>query len=68
MRTASNKLQINELPDVLGPIDIARFLGIHQQAAYDIVHRKGFPVLKIGRKYLIRKESFFKWLDTQEHK
>ena len=68
MKTVSNRISEAELPDIMSPRDVARFLGVHQQAGYELVHQKGFPVVRIGKKYLVRKEALFRWLEAQEQK
>lgn len=30
---------------------------------YGLIHSKGFPTIKIGKKYYISKEGFKKWLE-----
>ena len=66
MRTAKNRLTFDELPDVIGPREIAQYLGCHLTVAYELVKIPGFPVIRIGRKYLVDKKSFSKWLIEQE--
>lgn len=66
MRTAKNRLAFDELPDVIGPREIAQYLGCQLTVGYELVKRPGFPVIRIGRKYLVNKKSFSKWLIEQE--
>lgn len=42
--------------------DLAREMGISLPKAYELVKQKGFPVLKLGKRYVIPTESFRKWL------
>ena len=42
--------------------DLAREMGISLPKAYQLVKRDGFPVLKLGKRYVIPTESFRKWL------
>ena len=53
-----------ELPEVMGVKDIQQFLKISRNTAYDLIKRKEFPTLKIGRLLRIRKESFLEWFDN----
>ena len=39
---------INNLPLVLTPMDIAAVLGISRNTAYDVIHSKGFPAFGWG--------------------
>ena len=45
-----------ELPEVMEVKDIQQFLKISRNTAYDLIKRKEFPTLKIGRLLRIRKE------------
>ncbi|OMF59155.1 hypothetical protein BK138_08415 [Paenibacillus rhizosphaerae] len=51
------------IPDVLRPIDIKEILNIGQTQAYDLIHSNQFHYIRIGRKYLIPKQSFIDWLE-----
>ena len=42
--------------------DIKNYFNCGINQAYSIVNRKGFPKVKIGRKYYIPKEQFEKWV------
>lgn len=53
-----------ELPEVMEVKDIQHFLKISRNTAYDLIKRKEFPTLKIGRLLRIRKESFLEWFDN----
>ena len=53
-----------ELPEVMEVKDIQQFLKISRNTAYDLIKRKEFPTLKIGRLLRIRKESFLEWYDN----
>lgn len=58
-------MQVEDLPLVLTPMDIAAVLGISRNTAYEIIHRKGFPVVKIGKQYRVQREHLFQWLGNQ---
>lgn len=45
--------------------EVAAVCGIGIPAARNMIHIKGFPVLKVGGRYLIPKQSFEKWLEQQ---
>ena len=53
-----------ELAEVMEVKDIQQFLKISRNTAYDLIKRKEFPTLKIGRLLRIRKESFLEWFDN----
>ncbi len=58
-------MQVEDLPLVLTPMDIAAVLGISRNTAYEVIHSKGFPVIKIGRQYRVSSELFIRWLHAQ---
>ena len=45
--------------------EMAAALGISLPKAYDLTHRVDFPVIHLGRKKVIPKEAFLKWLNNQ---
>lgn len=57
--------QIEDLPLVLTPIDIAAVLGISRNTAYEIIHSQGFPIFRVGKQYRVSRDRFLKWLDSQ---
>jgi len=52
-RTFPKTLTIKEVQDILQ---------IGTNNAYTLIHRKVFPVIRIGRSYRIPAEPFFAWL------
>lgn len=59
---------LDELPLVFGPYELAGILGISRNNAYDLVNSAGFPSTKVGRKHIISKTHFIKWLDEEINK
>ena len=54
---------IEDLPAFLNADDIAAYIGISRANAYNLYHRKGFPKLKLGKRLVVQKEKFLKWID-----
>ena len=54
-----------DLPLVLKAHDIQQVLQLSKLKTYEILHREGFPLVKIGRAYRIPREAFFRWLAEQ---
>lgn len=52
-----------DLPLFLNAELVAQVLGISQAGAYDLLHREGFPVLKIGTRMVVPKEKFRQWVE-----
>ena len=44
--------------------DVKRLLNIGTAAAYNLIHSKSFPVIRIGNSFRIPKEPFFEWLKS----
>lgn len=43
------------------PIDVARFLGCSMPTAYQVMHRKDFPLVKVGSHLRVYESAFKKW-------
>lgn len=56
-----------ELPIALNAKDVAGYLNVSLTCAYYIMNSKGFPVIKIGKRMIVTKDNFLKWLsETKE--
>ena len=53
----------DELPLFLNAATVAKALGIAPSSAYELLHKEGFPVLKIGNRMVIPKEKFIAWVE-----
>lgn len=58
----SNIKSFDELPMFLNAEDISEALGIAISTTYELMKQKGFPSLKIGRRYVVERENFIKWV------
>ena len=52
----------DELPIMLNAETLAKVLGIAPSSAYELMHEKGFPPLKIGNRLVVPKEDFIAWV------
>ena len=52
----------DELPLFLNTKTVAEVLGIAPSSAYELMHEKGFPVLKVGNRLLVEKDKFREWI------
>ena len=50
--------------EILTVKDIRQILKIGTNAAYNLIHSKAFPVIKIGQNYRIPAEPFYTWLES----
>jgi len=57
-----------ELPLFLNAEVLAKTLGIAVSTAYELMHEKDFPSLKIGNRLLVSKESFQEWVNLKTNK
>ena len=44
---------------------LAKVLGVATSTAYELMHEKDFPALKIGNRLLVPKEKFRLWVETK---
>jgi len=54
-----------ELPLFLNADMLAKVLGVATSTAYELMHEKDFPALKIGNRLLVPKEKFRLWVETK---
>jgi hypothetical protein len=43
---------------------IAAFLGINLNAAYALVKTPGFPCIRVGKRFVIPREAFLRWVEN----
>ena len=55
----------DELPLFLNAEMVAKVLGISISSAYELMHEKGFPALRIGSRMVVPKEKFCQWVENQ---
>ena len=55
----------DELPTILNANHIANYLGISRAGAYTLMHAKGFPTIRIGKRMLASKDKFLRWIEDQ---
>ena len=54
----------DEMPLMLNVVQVAAVLGISRAGAYELVHREGFPALKIGNRIVVPKDKLQEWIDA----
>ena len=55
----------DELPLFLNAEMLAKALGVATSTAYELMHEKDFPALKIASRLLVPKEKFRLWVETK---
>ena len=53
----------DELPMMLNADQVSQALGISRAGAYQLMHTKGFPTLKIGKRMVVAKEKHLVWIE-----
>ena len=54
----------DELPLFLNAEMVAKLLGVSPSTGYELMHEKGFPVLRIGSRMVVPKEKFREWVEV----
>ena len=54
-----------ELPLFLNAQMVSKLLGISPSSSYELMHEKGFPVLRVGNRLVVPKEKFRQWVEEQ---
>ena len=52
-----------DLPLFFNAEMVSKALGISTASSYELMHEKGFPVLKIGNRMVVPKEEFIAWVE-----
>jgi excisionase family DNA binding protein len=55
---------VDDLPLSLTVEDIGDIMGLSKNKAYELCHSKGFPCVIVGKRMIIPKLAFLKWLET----
>lgn len=53
----------DELPLFLNAETAAKLLGISISSMYELMHEKGFPVLKIGSRLVVPRDKLVAWVE-----
>ena len=53
----------DELPLMLNAETVKNVLGISISSAYELMHEKDFPSIKIGNRLIVPKDKFRDWID-----
>lgn len=62
MKESSYK-SYDELPLFLNAETTAKLLGISISGMYELMHEKGFPVLKIGSRLIVPRDKLLAWVE-----
>jgi len=62
----SNYTSYDQLPLSLRAEDVSQVLGISRAGAYALMHSEGFPCIKIGKRIMVQRDAFLRWLDEKQ--
>ena len=57
-----------ELPLFLNAEIVGQVLGVSISSAYELMHEKDFPSVRIGNRLIIPKDKFIEWVNTKVKK
>jgi excisionase family DNA binding protein len=55
----------DQLPITLGADEVAQVLSISRANAYTLMHSRGFPTIKIGKRMVVAKDKLIAWMEAQ---
>ena len=55
----------DQLPLTLNQKDISAFLGISRSSTYKLFKREDFPIIRIGKRFLVPRDKFLQWAKEQ---
>ena len=61
----NNFTSYDQLPLALSAEEVAQVLGISRANAYALMHSKGFPTLKIGKRMTVPMDKLMEWMEKQ---
>ena len=53
---------LDELPMFLDAKIIGDIFGISRTSVYELIHEKGFPYIRLGKKIVVPKDKFAEWI------
>lgn len=59
-----HKTSYEQLPIMLNADTLAETLGISRAGAYELMHSKNFPTLRIGKRMMVSKQQFIQWIEN----
>ena len=53
----------DELPLFSNAATVSSVLGVSPASAYELMHEKDFPTLRVGSRMVVPKEKFIEWVE-----
>ena len=57
-----------ELPEIMTPKDLMKYLNCSKTTAYELCKRRDFPSFKIGKNYYIQADKITEWIERESRK
>ena len=54
----------NDLPLFLNAEMVAKMLGVSISSAYELMHEKDFPSVRIGKRFVVPREDLKVWIEN----
>ena len=51
------------VPKVMSAKQVAEYLGISKQGAYNLMNTESFPTLRVGKRLLVSTDRFLAWIE-----
>ena len=55
----------DDLPLFLNAEMVAKVLGVSISSAYELMHEKGFPSVRIGKRFIVPRDDLKRWMEEQ---
>lgn len=52
------------VPKVMNAMQVAEYLGISKQGAYNLMNSGSFPTLRVGKRLLVSTDRFLEWIKS----
>jgi excisionase family DNA binding protein len=55
------------VPKVMNARQVAEYLGISKQGAYNLMNTESFPTLRVGKRLLVSTDRFLEWIEMHSN-
>ena len=66
-RKTKRQAREEDLPLILTPGDLKRFLNWRTDRIYSLFHRPDFPSVRHGKRYYVGRKAFLAWLNRERN-
>ena len=58
---------VDQLPLTLTASQVASVLSISRANAYKLMHSKGFPTIRIGKRMIVHRDKLIEWMNARAY-